>query len=107
MNPTFQIVDLENNNQLDQGNFEHIPSTIIEVYVNQQRVNRMKQPFNIILESNDERSKLLYKSNSQSFFRCSLPKPIEFQSEWIVTLKDLHVSNKIYNIQGVLHLTIK
>ena len=56
---------------------------------------RLKPPFSIVLESNNEKSNQHYPQNNTSSFTTILPRRIEFSRKWIVTLKAFH---KIYTI---------
>lgn len=56
-------------------------------------------PYSIILNSNDGISKRLFTDNKNTHFTTQLPKRLEFHpNQWLVCLKSLHLTNKLYNV---------
>ena len=61
--------------------------------------SKMKQTFNILCESNDSKSKMLYPNNNHMQFKISLPKRYEFGNKPVgVCMKSMHLTNKLFNI---------
>ena len=103
-NPSFELVELVSNSTLSGiDNTSHIP-TICEILVSDTQPfhNRMLPPFNLLLVSNDEKSKKLCSSNNSMEFTVHLSdrKELSADSAWSVVLKSLQMSSKIYNIQS-------
>ena len=68
-------------------------ATKIHVFVRKQ-VKRMKKPFQLILDSSCSTSKELFPSNTSTNFTVQLPQRMEFQTNWVVCLKSIHMSNE-------------
>ena len=58
----------------------------------------MKPPFQMLLDSSCSQSKKNFPFNSNSDFTIQLPQRLNFQKDWIVCLKSIHLSNEINNI---------
>ena len=93
----FEIIDLDTNSA---PNFSEGSPTYIQVVI-RNRVQRMKKPFNIFLESSCEKSKLLYPKNDNTEFTIDLPQRMNFRKDWHVALKSLFIPNKFTNGVGV------
>ena len=68
-------------------------ATKIHVLV-KKREERMKEPFQVILDSSCSTSKKLFPSNTNTNFTVQLPQRMEFQKDWVVCLKSIHMSNE-------------
>ena len=68
-------------------------ATKIHVLV-RNREERMKEPFQVILDSSCSTSKKLFPSNTNTNFTVQLPQRMEFQKDWVVCLKSIHMSNE-------------
>ena len=93
----FEIIDIDKNSA---PNFSEGSPTYIQVVI-RNRVERMKKPFNIFLESSCEESKLLYPKNDNMEFTIDLPQRMSFRTDWHVALKSLFIPNKFINITDV------
>ena len=60
----------------------------------------MKQPFNVLLDSNCAESKKLFPQNTATDFKIKLAERISFNKNWMVSLQSLFLSNKLFNISG-------
>ena len=60
----------------------------------------MKQPFNILLDSNCAESKKMFPKNTATDFKIKLAERITFNRNWMVSLQSLFLSNKLFNISG-------
>lgn len=85
---TFELIDLENNQEPDLDN--SIP-TVIHIIV-KQRPKRMKHPFQIHLDSSCQISKQYFPQNSNTDFTIKLPKRLTFKKNWSVALKSIDFS---------------
>ena len=96
---SFQLINATSNEELkhvySQPSFN---STVICMCV-KQRTMTEQQPFNMLLQSENPMSKMLYEDNNNMKFRIHLPKRLDLNKKWSVTLKSLHITNKIDNIQ--------
>ena len=90
----FWIVDLATN---DPPNLPVGSPTFIEVVVKKQSL-RMKAPFHILLDSSCETSKRRFTNNGNMDFVVQLPKRIEFQRDWMLCLKSIHLTNEFTTI---------
>ena len=93
-NATFEIIDLKTRKQ---PSFSTGSPTFIIVTVKKQ-TPRMKNPFNVLLDSSCSVSKSYFPSNNNMEFTIQLPKRLEFQKDWIVALKSISFTSKLYNI---------
>ena len=91
---TFEIIDLKNKST---PNFSDGSPTFIIIAVKKQ-IKRMKNPFNILLDSSCSISKSYFPSNDNMEFTIQLPKCLEFRKDWIVALKSISFTNKFFNI---------
>ena len=91
---TFEIIDLKTKKQ---PSFSTGSPTFIIVAVKKQ-TPRMKNPFNILLDSSCTVSKSYFPSNNNMEFTIQLPKRLEFQKDWIVALKSISFTRKFYNV---------
>lgn len=91
---TFEIIDLGTKKS---PNFAAGSPTFIVIAVKKQ-IQRMKNPFNILLDSQCSTSKSYFPSNNNMDFTIQLPKRLEFRKDWIVALKSISFTNKLYNI---------
>ena len=71
--------------------------TLVEIAVRQQ-VPRLKEPFQMLLDSSCPDSKKNFTFNTNSDFITQLPQRLDFQKDWIVCLKSIHLSNEINTI---------
>ena len=62
--------------------------------------SNMKQPFNVLLDSNCAESKILFPQNTATDFKIKLAERISFNRNWKVSLQSLFLSNKLFNISG-------
>ena len=90
----FEIIDLKTKKQ---PSFSTGSPTFIIVAVKKQ-TPRMKNPFNILLDSSCAVSKSYFPSNNNMEFTIQLPKRLEFQKDWIVALKSISFTSKFFNI---------
>ena len=93
----FEIIDVDTNSA---PNFSEGSPTYIQIVI-RNRVERMKKPFNIFLDSSCEKSKLLYPKNDNTVFTIDLPQRMDFRKDWQVALKSLFIPNKFTNGIGV------
>ena len=71
--------------------------TFVEVVVKKQNL-RMKAPFFILLDSSCKNSKTRFPSNGNMDFIVQLPKRMEFQRDWMLCLKSIHLTNEFLSI---------
>ena len=90
----FEIVDLDTNCTPE---FVDGTPTFFTVTV-KRKLDRMKQPFHILLDSSCQKSKAYFPSNSNADFTIKLPKRLEFKKDWIVALKSISFTNSLYNV---------
>ena len=76
-----------------QDNFGSGSPTFIQVVVRNQE-ERMKPPFQVLLDSSCEISKGIFHENTNMDFTIQLPHRMEFQKDWILCLKSIHISNE-------------
>lgn len=93
-NASFEFIDLKTK---ENPNFSVGAPTFIIVAVKKQ-IRRMKNPFNIVLDSNCAISKTYFPTNNNMEFTIQLPKRLEFHKDWIVALKSVSFTNQFYNI---------
>ena len=74
-------------------NFGSGSPTFIQVVV-RNREERMKPPFQVLLDSSCETSKGIFDENTNMDFTIQLPHRMEFQKDWILCLKSVHMSNE-------------
>ena len=86
----FEIVNIATG---EADNFGVGSPTFIEVVVRNQ-ARRMKPPFQVLLDSSCETSKAAFVKNTNMEFTIQLPHRMEFQKDWILCLKSIHLSNK-------------
>ena len=75
------------------------PPTLVEIAVRPQ-VSRLKEPFQMLLDSSCPHSKNSFPLNTNSDFIIQLPQRLNFQKDWIVCLKSIHLSNEIDTIHN-------
>ena len=92
----FEIINLETNRIIPSSN---IRSSVIEVFVKSSRLNRMRPPFTMLLQSNDVKSKETYPENTNMKFSIVLVERMEFSLNWTVVLKGLSMTSGIFNVQ--------
>ena len=90
----FWIVDLATN---DPPNVTLGSPTFIEVVVKKQTL-RMKAPFHILLDSSCETSTRRFTNNGNMDFVVQLPKRMEFERDWMLCLKSIHLTNEFTTI---------
>ena len=95
-NAKFEIIDLRTGLQ---PFFKHATPTFIEIVVRTRRL-RMKPPFNILIDSSCQESKVRFPSNTNTDFTIQLPKRFEFSRDWILCLKSIHFENKFKAFQS-------
>lgn len=71
--------------------------TFIEIVVKKQNL-RMKAPFFILLDSSCKTSKTRFPYNGNMDFVIQLPKRMEFQRDWMLCLKSIHLTNEFFHI---------
>ena len=106
---TFSIFNLFTNEELKLQDcaIDRHPPTILGVVIKQKKIMCEKEPFSILLESKSLASSITYPSNTDMSFRVKLPKRFEFNRRWIVALKSLHLTSKIWNIPNSLDFWFK
>ena len=75
------------------------PPTLVEIAVRLQ-VPRLKEPFQMLLDSSCPHSKKNFPLNTNSDFIIQLPHHLDFQKDWNVCLKSIHLSNEIETIHN-------
>ena len=94
---SFKIVELSTNKSIVYPLYGGHP-TIIKCYIKEDS-SKMKKPFKICLESDDEKSKQLFPNNNNTQFTVQLPKRYELGTQnWSVCLKSLFMTNKLFNV---------
>ena len=91
---SFEIIDLKTQKS---PNFDIGSPTFIIIAVKKQ-IKRMKNPFNVLLDSSCSISQSYFPSNNNTEFTIQLPKRLQFQKDWIVALKAISFTNKLYNV---------
>ena len=96
-NARFEIVDLITEKQpyFDVGSPTYI-HCIVRPIINV----KMKQPFNVLLDSSCIESKKLYPTNTATDFKIKLAERIKFNRNWMVSMQSLFLSNKLFNVSG-------
>ena len=93
----FEILNLETNTIVSSSS---IKETIIEVSVRSTSFDRMKQPFPMLLHSDDNNSLVTYPNNTNMKFTINLPARKELGEEnWSVVLKGLTMTSSLANVQ--------
>ena len=93
----FEILNLETNTIVSSSS---IKETIIEVSVRSSSFDRMKQPFPMLLHSDDIKSLVTYPNNTNMKFTINLPARKELGGEnWSVVLKGLTMTSSLANVQ--------
>ena len=96
---SFKLIDVSSNEELKPDDSQTtFKATVICICV-RGRIMMEHQHFNVLLQSNNTTSKSLYQHNNNMAFRIHLPKRFNLNANWNVTLKSLHITNKINNIQ--------
>ena len=93
----FEIVDFSTE---EQPYFGIGSPTYIHCLVRGNENFNMKQPFNVLLDSNCAESKKLFPQNTATDFKIKLAERISFNRNWKVSLQSLFLSNKLFNISG-------
>ena len=96
-NANFEIVDFTTE---EQPYFGIGSPTYIHCLVRGIETSNMKQPFNVLLDSNCIESKKLFPQNTATDFKIKLAERIIFNRNWKVSLQSLFLSNKLFNISG-------
>ena len=96
-NANFEIVDFSTE---EQPYFGIGSPTYIHCLVKGIESSNMKQPFNVLLDSNCPESKKLFPQNTATDFKIKLAERISFNRNWMVSLQSLFLSNKLFNISG-------
>ena len=96
-NANFEIVDFTTE---EQPYFGIGSPTYIHCLVRGIESSNMKQPFNVLLDSNCAESKKLFPQNTATDFKIKLAERISFNRNWKVSLQSLFLSNKLFNISG-------
>ena len=96
-NANFEIVDFTTE---EQPYFGIGSPTYIHCLVRGIESSNMKQPFNVLLDSNCAESKKLFPQNTATDFKIKLAERISFNRNWKVSLQSLFMSNKLFNISG-------
>ena len=96
-NASFEIVDFATE---EQPYFGIGSPTYIHCLVRGIENSNMKQPFNVLLDSNCGESKKLFPQNTATDFKIKLAERISFNRNWKVSLQSLFLSNKLFNISG-------
>lgn len=96
-NAKFEIVNFTTN---DQPYFGIGSPTYIHCIIREIKDPKMKQPFNVLLDSTCSESKKLYPENTPTNFKIKLAERIQFSRNWKVSLQSLFLSNKLFNISG-------
>ena len=96
-NANFEIVDFTTE---EQPYFGIGSPTYIYCLVRGIENSDMKQPFNVLLDSNCTESKKLFPQNTATDFKIKLAERISFNRNWKVSLQSLFLSNKLFNISG-------
>ncbi len=93
----FEIVDFTTE---EQPYFGIGSPTYIHCLVRGIESSNMKQPFNVLLDSNCAESKKLFPQNTATDFKIKLAERISFNRNWKISLQSLFLSNKLFNISG-------
>lgn len=96
-NANFEIVNF---NTQEQPYFGVGSPTYIHCIVRGIKNFNMKQPFNVLLDSNCPESKKIFPKNTATDFKIKLAERISFNRNWMVSLQSLFLSNKLFNISG-------
>ena len=96
-NANFEIVDFTTE---EQPYFGIGSPTYIHCLVRGIETSNMKQPFNVLLDSNCAESKKLFPQNTATDFKIKLAERISFNRNWMVSLQSIFLSNKLFNISG-------
>ena len=93
----FEIIDIDTNTS---PNFAIGSPTYIQVVI-RNKLQRMKKPFTVFLDSSCKNSKDSYPKNNNMEFTIDLPERLEFRRNWNVVLKSLFIPNKFVNGDGI------
>lgn len=94
---SFEIRNFNNNQPLESISIYDFPTKINCIIKPQS----MYEPFNIILQSNDEKSKINNKENNETNFIVNLPKRFEFlKNDFVLCLRSLSLTNKLFNVKN-------
>ena len=91
----FNIIDLRTG---ESPNFSFGSPTFIEVVVRAQ-LKRMKAPFHMLLDSSCRDSLQRFPKNTNMDFTIQLPKRMEFQKDWAVCVKSIHLNNQFNSLR--------
>ena len=83
-NACFEIINLKTNTVIPSSS---IKETIIEVFVKSSSFDKMKRPFSMLLQSDEEKSLQIYQHNNNMKFSIELPQRKELVGDWSVVLK--------------------
>ena len=95
-NACFEIINLKTNTVIPSSS---IKETIIEVFVKSSSFDKMKRPFSMLLQSDEEKSLQIYQHNNNMKFSIELPQRKELVGDWSVVLKGLTMTSNIANVQ--------
>ena len=96
-NANFEIVDFTTE---EKPYFGIGSPTYIHCLVRGIESSNMKQPFNVLLDSNCAESKKMFPKNTATDFKIKLAERISFNRNWKVSLQSIFLSNKLFNISG-------
>ena len=94
-NAKFELIDIDTGKR---PNFSQGSPTYIHFHVSEK--DEMSTRFNIFLDSSDELSSHYFPTNSCADFRIKLPERLVFGREWEIALKNIFISNDLFNIYG-------
>ena len=94
-NAKFELIDIDTG---ERPNFSQGTPTYIHFHV----INKeeMSTRFNIFLDSSDKLSSQYFPTNSCADFRIKLPERLVFGRKWEIALKNIFISNDLFNIYG-------
>ena len=91
---TFKLVDLSTNEAPD---FTFGSPTFVQIVV-RSAIQRMKTPFQLILDSSCPISKEVFPTNTNMEFSIKLPKSMHFERDWSVALKGMNITNEFQRL---------
>ena len=94
---SFSLINMGTNDELKQENPTN--PTVICLCVRESLRMDGQHQLNMLLQSDNAASKLLYPDNNTMSFRIHLPRRFDLTKNWSLTLKSIHLTNEINNIQ--------
>ena len=94
-NAKFELIDIDTG---ERPNFSQGSPTYIHFHVSEK--DEMSTRFNIFLDSSDKLSSHYFPTNSCADFRIKLPERLVFGRKWEIALKNIFISNDLFNIYG-------